>query len=82
MEEIFARLERLERLTVERYSSGGEPKSPRGHHYPHVPAPAITIRGMSVKDGMRTRIFGQNSPKVLLNLVRICSSYKLCYVEL
>jgi hypothetical protein len=65
------RLERLERLMVERLSPSAEPRArpSRRHHYPHVPAPAVTVRGLSVKDGFRTRYFGQNSTKVLLNLV-------------
>lgn len=67
------RLERLERLMVEGYSPSAEPRArpSRRHHYPHVPAPAVTIRGLSVKAGLRTRYFGQNSTKVLLNLVSV-----------
>jgi hypothetical protein len=67
MEEISSRLERLERLIVEQ--NGPEQRPSKRKQYPHVPAPAVTIRAVSVKGGLRTRFFGQNSTKVLLNLV-------------
>lgn len=66
LEEISSRLERLERLMVEQRTT--EQRPPKRHQYPHVPAPAVTIRALSVKGGLRTRFFGQNSTKVLLNL--------------
>lgn len=67
LDEISSRLERLEQLIVEQRTV--EQRPPKRHHYPHVPAPAVTIRALSVKGGLRTRFFGQNSTKVLLNLV-------------
>ncbi|KAB5582396.1 hypothetical protein GE09DRAFT_948496 [Coniochaeta sp. 2T2.1] len=65
MDEISSRFDRLERLLAERAT---EQRPSKSHQFPHVPAPAVTIRALSVKGGLRTRFFGQNSTKVLLNL--------------
>ncbi len=66
------RLERLEHMLRDKHSPGDliSPASIRAQTYqPRThPAPS-TIRMISVKEGARTRFFGQNSPKVLLNLV-------------
>jgi hypothetical protein len=80
MEEMAARLERLEKLLMER-ESPADSNASRQHHQQHCPqvhlhppqpqrlvASPMTIRSLSVKGGLRTRIFGQNSTKVLLNL--------------
>lgn len=74
-EDMSTRLERLERLMVDRYTPTAEQKLPRRQHYSHVPAPAVTIRALSVKGGLRTRFFGQNSTKVLLNLVSVLHAH-------
>jgi hypothetical protein len=75
MEDVAARLDRLERLILEKNPTPGEERrSSRRHHHPHAPAPAVTIRTVSLHDRVRTRYFGQYSTKVLLNLVRsLCS---------
>lgn len=73
LDEYGARLERLEKIVL----TG--PRSPSSKDY-HSRAPPLastsgTIRGLTVKDGLRTRLFGQNSTRVLLNLV----GYNLCF---
>jgi hypothetical protein len=72
LHEISSRLERLEKLIVEQHNADQKPSKRK--LYVHVPAPAVTIRALSVKGGLRTRFFGQNSTKVLLNLVGDCPS--------
>lgn len=83
MEDIAARLDRLERLLTENNYSlpSNKRRGPsRRPHYPHVPAPAVTIRALSLQERMRSRYFGQYSTKVLLNLVRNppCKYYPGC----
>jgi hypothetical protein len=67
--EMSSRLKRLEKMlnthVVPAASSLCLPKQPS-----LVPLMPVTIRGLSVKGDLRTRFFGQNSTKVLLNLVR------------
>ncbi len=69
---------------MEGYSPSGSvsQREPKADHYPHVPAPAVTIRALSVKGQLRTRFFGQNSTKVLLNLVRLNLGHDFGFVGL
>lgn len=75
LEEILVRLERLEQANVA--------KSPArtDHSGSKVVVTAVspkTIRQLTIKsDALRTRFFGQNSPRVLLNLVGSSSSYSI-----
>jgi hypothetical protein len=74
-EELASRLERLEKLVVanSRDSAAGDRLS-APHHSPRImiSASPSTIRGLSVKGKqLRTRFFGQNSTRVLLNLVSL-----------
>ncbi|KAH8889415.1 hypothetical protein GQ53DRAFT_216107 [Thozetella sp. PMI_491] len=71
MDDMTARLDRLEKLLTEKRSSTdhGSPASTRNSvHQPRAPTTPATIRSLSVKGDLRTRLFGQNSSKVLLNL--------------
>jgi hypothetical protein len=64
-EELTLRMERLEKQILSRSPAGTELSSSK-----MFAAPPSTIRGMSVKRGaMRTRFFGQNNPRILMNLV-------------
>ncbi|KAI0136813.1 hypothetical protein BJ170DRAFT_589774 [Xylariales sp. AK1849] len=60
------RLDRLEKIIL------SNSKSPSASDYTIRAAPltssSVTIRGLTVKGGLRTRFFGQNSTRVLLNL--------------
>lgn len=72
MEQFGARLDRLERLVLNNNSSPpasdwNAPKYPYSV-YGGVTGAPTTIRSLSVKDNLRTRFFGQNSTRVLLNL--------------
>jgi hypothetical protein len=65
VEELAVRMDRLEKQVMSRRFSdarlGGNSL---------IPNPAPTLRGLSVKQGgQRTRIFGQSSTRVLVNLV-------------
>ncbi|KAI1506239.1 fungal-specific transcription factor domain-containing protein [Biscogniauxia marginata] len=60
-----ARIERLEKLLLERNPSITDITSTR-HRRPVVSP--LTTRGLTVKEGLRTRFFGQSSTRVLLNL--------------
>ncbi|KAK3941743.1 hypothetical protein QBC46DRAFT_258061 [Diplogelasinospora grovesii] len=76
-ETTLARLERLERLVTEHMSVSPSPLSQHQHGYSpnyRVAASPITLRGLSVKGALRTRFFGQNSAKVLINLFDEASS--------
>ncbi|KAK1978058.1 hypothetical protein LZ30DRAFT_600000 [Colletotrichum cereale] len=65
LEELTSRLDRLEKQFMIRSPAGTE-FSGTGQR---LPLPAETIRGLTVKRGaLRTRFFGQNSVRVLLNL--------------
>lgn len=65
LEELSIRMERLEKQVLVRSPSRAELGGSR-----IVAAAPETIRGLTVKRGaMRTRFFGQNDPRVLLNLV-------------
>lgn len=66
--DMAARLERLEKMVSAKTSQTTEWGPAR--HLHRVSASPVTIRGLSVKGDLRTRFFGQNSTKVLLNLVR------------
>ncbi|KAI1117590.1 fungal-specific transcription factor domain-containing protein [Nemania sp. NC0429] len=66
LEDYGLRIERLERALLERNlplpegSSGGRSQRPV--------ASAVTMRGLTVKGGSRTRFFGPSSARVLVNL--------------
>jgi uncharacterized protein (DUF3084 family) len=73
--DMSSRLERMEKmLAAKRPLTSETPPSvtSMGKHYPGgtLPVVPVTVRGLSVKGDLRTRFFGQNSTKVLLNLVR------------
>ena len=66
LEDHGARLERLERMLLA--SNGyGSPEASTPQQRPSTEP--LTIRGLAVKEGVRTRFFGQMSTRVLLNLV-------------
>jgi hypothetical protein len=65
LEELSMRMERLERQLLARSPAVSEGSGGR-----LIAASSDTIRGLTVKQGaLRTRYHGQNSPRVLLNLV-------------
>ncbi|KAI1807792.1 fungal-specific transcription factor domain-containing protein [Daldinia bambusicola] len=65
LEDHAVRLERLEGRLLSRTSSLAE----SGSIPPQRPAASsVTIRGLTVKGGLRTRFFGQSSTRVLVNL--------------
>lgn len=67
LEELSLRMERLERQLMARSSAVSEGSGGR-----LIAASSETIRGLTVKQGaLRTRYHGQNSPRVLLNLVML-----------
>lgn len=67
LEELSIRMERLERQLMARSPAASEGSGGR-----LIVASSDTIRGLTVKQGaLRTRYHGQNSPRVLLNLVRL-----------
>jgi hypothetical protein len=70
VEDVAARLERLEKIVLEKNSSfaGTEWNTAKPSSSCRVVASPNTIRSLSVK-GLKSRYFGQNSTKVLLNLV-------------
>lgn len=72
MEQFGARLERLEKLVLNSSpASQGSPWASARDAYPGyaaVTGAPTTIRSLSVKGNLRTRFFGQNSTRVLLNL--------------
>lgn len=64
LEELAMRMERLERHLMARSPVASETSGRL------IAASSETIRGLTVKEGaLRTRYHGQNSPRVLLNLV-------------
>ncbi|KAL7624247.1 hypothetical protein AAE478_005806 [Parahypoxylon ruwenzoriense] len=65
LEEHAARLDRLENQVLPRNPSIAEASSSRSQR---PAASSLTIRGLTVKGGLRTRFFGQNSTRVLVNL--------------
>lgn len=71
IEQFGARLERLENLVLSQHPSShaewAKFSNPY-HQYRSFTGAATTIRGLSVKGNLRTRFFGQNSTRVLLNL--------------
>lgn len=71
VEQFGARLERLENLVLNQspasHSEWGKFSNPYTS-YGGVTGAATTIRSLSVKGNLRTRFFGQNSTRVLLNL--------------
>ncbi|KAI1417960.1 fungal-specific transcription factor domain-containing protein [Hypoxylon sp. FL1857] len=64
LEEHANRLERLENQLLSRTSSIAESSAPAQR----PAASSLTIRGLTVKGGLRTRFFGQMSTRVLVNL--------------
>lgn len=67
LEELSMRMERLERQLMAR-----SPVVSEGSGGRLIAASSETIRGLTVKQGaLRTRYHGQNSPRVLLNLVTV-----------
>lgn len=65
LEDLTSRMERLEKQMMGRSPAATELSLGRVSA-----APSSTIRGLSVKNkGTRTRYFGQNAPRVMLNLV-------------
>ena len=72
VDDMASRLERLETMLRDKQSPGDliSPASVRAQKYqPRTQSAPFTIRTLSIKEGARTRFFGQNSPRVLLNLV-------------
>lgn len=70
LEELSMRMERLERQLMAR-----SPVVSEGSGGRLIAASSETIRGLTVKQGaLRTRYHGQNSPRVLLNLVIVLIS--------
>lgn len=73
IEQLGARLERLERLVLNNNAAAthalewGSLRNPYAA-YGGVTGAPTTIRSLSVKGNLRTRFFGQNSTRVLLNL--------------
>ncbi|KAI5864356.1 fungal-specific transcription factor domain-containing protein [Durotheca rogersii] len=65
LEEHAARLDRLENQMLPRDPSVEESGSARSQR---PAASSLTIRGLTVKGGLRTRFFGQSSTRVLVNL--------------
>ncbi|KXJ86762.1 fungal-specific transcription factor domain-domain-containing protein [Microdochium bolleyi] len=64
LEDHAARLDRLERILLAK----SPPAADISSRYGRPAAAPITIRGLTVKGGIRTRFFGQMSTRVLLNL--------------
>lgn len=69
LEDHGTRLDRLEKLVLSNTKSALLVKD-FNLRAPPLASTSITIRGLTVKGGLRTRFFGQNSTRVLLNLVR------------
>lgn len=72
IEQLGARLERLEKLVLNNNAAShasewGSLRNPYAS-YGGVAGAPTTIRSLSVKGNLRTRFFGQNSTRVLLNL--------------
>lgn len=72
IEQFGARLERLEKLVLNNNAAShasewGSLRNPYGG-YGGVTGAPTTIRSLSIKGNLRTRFFGQNSTRVLLNL--------------
>lgn len=72
MEQFGARLERLEKLVLNNGAASHMPHWGVARDtypgYAAVTGAPTTIRSLSVKGNLRTRFFGQNSTRVLLNL--------------
>ncbi|KAI0601795.1 fungal-specific transcription factor domain-containing protein [Biscogniauxia sp. FL1348] len=66
LDDHATRIERLEKLLLARSPSIPE-TTPSVRHQRPAASPQ-TIRGLTVKGGLRTRFFGQSSTRVLLNL--------------
>ncbi|XXG97817.1 hypothetical protein Hte_004131 [Hypoxylon texense] len=65
LEDHAARLERLEKQLL---GSGSSIAESSGTPAQRPAASSLTIRGLTVKGGLRTRFFGQSSTRVLVNL--------------
>ncbi|KAK5997293.1 Transcription factor lepE-like protein [Cladobotryum mycophilum] len=71
LEELSLRMERLEKQVLARSPAGTDLSTGR-----IVAASPETVRGLTVKRGaLRTRYFGQNSPRVLMNLFDDAKAY-------
>lgn len=68
LEDHGARLERLERMLLTNGGSYGSPDGGNAQPQRSSTEP-LTLRGLTVREGIRTRFFGQMSTRVLLNLV-------------
>ncbi|KAI1125740.1 fungal-specific transcription factor domain-containing protein [Nemania abortiva] len=66
LEDYGLRIERLERMLLEKNSPFTEASS--GSRPQRPVASALTMRGLTVKGGSRTRFFGPSSARVLVNL--------------
>ncbi|KAK7747650.1 hypothetical protein SLS62_008976 [Diatrype stigma] len=67
LEDHGARLERLERMLLANGGSYGSPDA--GNAQPQrSSAEPLTLHGLTVREGIRTKFFGQMSTRVLLNL--------------
>ncbi|KAK7977918.1 hypothetical protein PG996_003969 [Apiospora saccharicola] len=66
LEDHSARLDRLENIVLANAEKSAY-STPSLRHQP-LTSSSMTIRGLTVKGGLRTRFFGQNSTRVLLNL--------------
>ncbi|KAI0205681.1 fungal-specific transcription factor domain-containing protein [Astrocystis sublimbata] len=66
LEDYGVRIERLERMVLEKGTPRTETSS--GQHSQRPVASAFTMRGLTVKGGSRTRFFGPSSARVLVNL--------------
>lgn len=67
LEDYGLRIERLEQALLEKTTPFTERSSGYRSHRPV--ASALTMRGLTVKGGSRTRFFGPSSVRVLVNLV-------------
>ena len=65
LEDYGARLDRLEKLVLSERPLPNEPSS----RAQHVASSPRGDRGVPLKSGLRTRFFGRNGTRVLLNLV-------------
>ncbi|KAK8862072.1 fungal-specific transcription factor domain-containing protein [Apiospora arundinis] len=66
LDDYGARLDRLENIVLTNAEKSVK-STPTLRHQP-LKSSSMTIRGLTVKGGLRTRFFGQNSTRVLLNL--------------
>lgn len=72
LEDYGLRIERLERIMLEKKLP--LPEASSGSRSQRPVASALTMRGLTVKGGSRTRFFGPSSARVLVNLVGLPSN--------